>query len=81
MAYRLRRTALVVPIAGTTIAHGLPSTPDEYFIEYRGAIAGAVPNDMVHFSSTPADATNIYLTCGSTGTVDVIARVCHSIML
>lgn len=74
MTYRFKRTGVVVPIAGTSIAHGLSFTPDEYYTVYRAAAAGALPADMVYFSSTPVDSTNVHLRCGSTGTVDVFAN-------
>jgi hypothetical protein len=80
MTFRFKQTGVVVPIAGTAIAHGLAFTPDEYFTVYRAAAAGALPADMVFFSSTPVDATNVHLDCGSTGTVDVFAAYNHSVI-
>lgn len=81
MVYRFKSTGVVVPTAGTQIAHGLAFTPDEYYFVYRGSPPAATSLDaMVYFSSTPVNATNVNLQCGSTGTVDVFANYNHSII-
>lgn len=81
MVYRFKQTGVVVPIAGTSIAHGLAFTPDEYYYVYRAEPPAATNlNALVFFSSTPVDATNIRLSAGSTGTVDVFAAYNHSII-
>ena len=81
MTYRFKATGVVVPIAGTSIAHGLAFTPDEYFYVYRGSPPPATNvNALVFFSSTPVDATNVNISAGSTGTVDLFADYNHSII-
>jgi hypothetical protein len=81
MTYRFKTTNIAIPIAGTAIAHGLAFTPDEYWYVYRGTVPAATNlNALVFFSSTPVDATNVRLECGSTGTVDVFAAYNHSII-
>jgi hypothetical protein len=79
MPLRFKQTGLVVPIAGTSIPHGLTkngvaATPDEYWIAYRAAPALG----LVFFSATPVDNTNLNLSAVSTGTVDVFAAINHT---
>jgi hypothetical protein len=81
VTYRFKTTNLAVPIAGTSVAHGLAFTPDEYFYVYRGSPPAATNvNALVFFSSTPVDATNVNISAGSTGTIDLFAAYNHSII-
>lgn len=72
---------VAIPIAGVAITHGLTDkgaaiTPDEYHMEPKAA----PPAAQAFWSSTPADNTFVYLTAGSTQTVDVFARYNHSMI-
>lgn len=72
------RTRIVVSVftTGRAVAHGLPTTPDEYGIQPLDAAAATA----VFLSSTPVDATNVNLTGSVAGTVAVFAAVNHSIV-
>jgi hypothetical protein len=58
MTYRFKSTNISLGTTGSTIAHGLGATPDEYFVSYRGA-PQAMTGAIVFFSTTPVDATNV----------------------
>ena len=75
MALRSKSTTNIA-IAGSTIAHGLVSTPDEVSVLATiAAGAGGV------YRYAASDATNVYLAAGTTATsADVIAAVNHSII-
>ena len=76
MAQRFKSsgTAQAIAVAGTTIPHGLGTTPDEVFFSN---IIGT-PTHVYIFSA--ADATNIYLAAGSAAaSATAYAAVNHSI--
>jgi hypothetical protein len=75
MTYRFL-TRVAVPIAGTSLAHGLLSTPDEFFWAPENNAAATA----VFFSTVPVDATNVNLTASVTGTGTVVARNALAIM-
>ena len=76
MTYRFKASATSIALAGTTIAHGLGTTPDEVFV-LPTISAGA--GQTYRFSAS--DATNIYLAQGTTATsADIVAAVNHSIV-
>lgn len=75
MTYRYSSKNKAVSAAvGTTFAHGLGTTPDEYFLVNHSPTAAYLPP-----ASAP-DATNIYVTAGVGATVSVFAAVNHSII-
>lgn len=75
MALRSKQTVAITQ-AGSTIAHGLISTPDEVYVLPTIA-AGA--GQTYRFSAS--DATNVYLAQGTSATsADVICAVNHSII-
>lgn len=77
MTYRYKATNVNFTANGTTLAHGLAFTPDEYFISYRGAQQTGT-GMVVFFMGTCVDATNIYLSSYVTATVDVFAHYNYS---
>jgi len=81
MSFFTKIPNVVVPIVGTAITHGLSDykgvlTPDEY----HAVPKAAPPAAPYFFSSTPADSTNVYISAGSTQTVDLFIRYNHSVI-
>jgi hypothetical protein len=75
MALRFASKGIAITSNGLTIAHGLGTTPDEYWVVARTATGVFVPH-----ASSP-DATNMYVSTGAgTVTGDVFAVVSHSII-
>lgn len=75
MALRFKVTSNIA-VGGTTIAHGLGTTPDEVFVlPSIAAGAGQTYRYAAH------DATNVYLAQGTAATsADVVVAVNHSII-
>lgn len=57
---------------GGVVTHGLPATPDEYWLAQHGS---SVPNFIA--ASAP-DATALYVTVAAGGVVSVFAAINHS---
>jgi hypothetical protein len=72
-AYRFA-TKRICPETGS-ILHGLPGTPDEYFIARFGTTAAYL------VAASAPDASRIYVTgAGASAMVSIFAAVNHSIM-
>lgn len=77
MALRFACKAAAVALAGTNFAHGLGTTPDEWYINLRGPTPGAA---VLYVSAAP-DGTNIQVAAsGAAGTGDIFCAVNHSII-
>jgi len=75
MALRSKTTSNIA-IAGTQIAHGLATTPDEVTCL---ATLGTSTTPIYRFSAS--DATSVYIAVGSAATsADVIMAVNHSLV-
>lgn len=77
MALRFSCKAAAVAQGGTTFAHGLGSTPNEWMMNLRGPTPGAV---ALYVTQAP-DGTNIIVAAsGAAGTGDIFCAVVHSII-
>lgn len=73
--YAAKNTAIAV--AGTTFTHSLPSTPDRWYVNHRGApTAGSPPLYVVSVSAT----TIVVAAASGATTGDVFCEVTHSIV-
>lgn len=78
MALRFSVKNTAIAVAGTSIAHGLGSTPDEWFYSQRSFNA-AVQSTLYTYAAP--DATNLYIAAASNaGTADVFCCLNHSII-
>lgn len=76
MALRFATKNIAISANGNTIAHGLGTTPDSYWIVQHG------PSNVWLSSAVPTTA-NIYITCSNNtggGTASIFAVVNHSII-
>lgn len=77
MALRFSCKAAAVVQGGTTFAHGLGTTPDEWKINLRGPTPGAA---VLYVSQAP-DGTNIIVAAsGASGTGDIFCAVNFSMI-
>jgi len=82
MALRFNTKAQPASTGANTFAHGLGTTPTEYWLNNRGVGASTFLGAGNMFSSAAAaDQTNVYVYMAQTGLVDVFAAVPHSIIL
>lgn len=78
MPRRFATKGITVPNTGVSVAHGLGQTPDEYWINQRGA-PGA--SGVFLPAATAVDGTNVYVSAAAAATADVFAAVNHTIVL
>lgn len=77
MGRRYSCKACAVALAGTAHTHGLGATPDEWKINLRGPVPGAV---AIYVSGAPTSTTITVAASGAAGTCDVFANINHSIV-
>jgi hypothetical protein len=79
MALRFATKNVAVGAGALSVAHGLGVIPDEYWLNLRGTPVVSA-NSIAAFSTLAMDTTNVYLTIGTSQTIDVFAVANHSVI-